>query len=137
MTSLGRQDGAVLLAGLAAVGGATVWAQLGGLASSDIGFASVLPKVTVVVALLGAVFAYMARDFYGGGFNRGLEVVASGFLIYGIIWWPHKVGWHGGGTPAWLGVIEPAWQTFFHLLTAITLGIVSYGFFLLWKEGKR
>lgn len=105
------------------------------LAFLEVGFTGFFPELSVVVILIGGVLAYMARDYYGGQIGRGLEVLAAGFIIYGVLWWPHKIGWHGGGTPAWAGIIEPAWQTFFHLLTVITLGIVAYGFYTLWQVG--
>lgn len=146
-----RQDWLVVGGGLLVSLGAALWADSQGLAAADIGFSGLLPKIAVVVLLAGAIFAYLAKEFYGGTVNRGLTVIASGFLIYGVLYWPHKggvpvlaslglpllEGWHGSGTPAWFGIIEPAWQTFFHLLTVITLGFVAYGFYLIWRSGKQ
>lgn len=136
--------------GLVASFGAAFWAHARGLAAEEIAWSGLLSQLAVVVLLAGAVFAVMATSYYGGAVQRGLEVIAAGFLIYGVVYWPHKTGipvlsltglpllegWHGSDTPAWFGIIEPAWQTFFHLLTAITLGFVAYGFWIIWRSAK-
>jgi hypothetical protein len=130
------RDWGLIIGGIAVSLGAAFWANASGLAAGDITGTQWIPRLAVVAVLVGALFAYLARDFYGGTVARGLHIIGIGFLIYGIIWWPHKIGWHGGGEAAWLGIIEPAWQTFFHLLTVITLGIVAYGFYWIWRGGQ-
>lgn len=130
--------------------GAAFWAHTQGLAADGIAWSGLLSQLAVVVLLVGAGFAAMATQFYGGAVQRGLQVIAAGFLIYGVLYWPHKTGvpllagtglpllggWHGSSEPAWFGIIEPAWQTFFHLLTAVTLGFVAYGFYVIWRSAQ-
>lgn len=135
--ALENREWGVVLGGVVVSLGAAFWANSNGLAAADVSWISWLPKIAVLVVFLGAVFAYLSRDFYGGEVARSLEVIAAGFMIYAVIWWPHKMWWHGGGTPAWGGIIEPAWQTFFHLLTAVTLLIVAYGFYLFWQSADK
>lgn len=107
-----------------------------GQATIDV-LATWLPRLSVVAILLGVLFIYLSRDRLGGSVSRNLSVIASGFLIYGLIYWPHKVSWHGTGEPAWLGLSPGAWQTTFHLLTVSTLVIVAYGFYLFWQMAQE
>lgn len=95
-----------------------------------------LPKLTILVLTAGIAFVFLSRDLLGGDTARNLEVVASGFLIYALLYYPHKIMWHGGGEPGWIGLNPGAWQTFFHLFTVITLVIVAYGFYLFWQMGR-
>lgn len=145
---MNRQDGVVIGGSLLVSFGAAFWAHSQGLAAADIAWSGLLPQIAALVLIVGAVFAYLSKEFYGGVISRGLTVIAAGFLTYGVIYWPHKggvpvlsslgipllEGWHGSSEPAWFTIIEPAWQTFFHLLTAITLVFVAYGFYIIWRS---
>lgn len=113
-------------------------AHIGSLSRATVdALAMWLPRFSIVVILMGVVFIYLSRDRLGGSVSRNLSVVAAGFLIYGFIYWPHKVSWHGTGEPAWLGISAGAWQTTFHLLTVSTLVIVAYGFYLFWQMAQE
>lgn len=144
------RDRAFVGSGIVVSFSAAGWAHGQGLAAEQIAWSGVLSQLAVVVLLVGTVFAGMSREYYGGAVGRGLGVIAAGLLVYGVVYWPHKTGvpilsmtglplvegWHGSGEPAWFGIVAPAWQTFFHLLTAITLGVVAYGFYVIWRSGK-
>ncbi len=138
MTKMRTKDWGLLGGGAAVSLVAAYLAHAGSIGQSTVSTLTTwVPRLSVVVILLGVLFIYLARDLLGGQVSRNLEVVASGFLIYGLVYWPHKIAWHGSGEPSWLGVSAGAWQTFFHLLTVSTLVIVAYGFYLFWQMGKE
>lgn len=111
-------------------------ANIGVISGSNVSIAANwIPKLTIIVILVGIFFSHLAKDLWGGQIARRLEVIASGFLIYAMIWWPHKVIWHTAGEPGWLGIAPGAWQTGFHLMTVAAFGVVSYGFYLFSKLG--
>lgn len=129
--------GGILVSILAAVA-----AQTGVLTESMVSAISgLLPKLTLLVILAGVSFVYLSRDLLGGEIVRRLEVIAAGFLLYAIVWWPHKIWWHGSGfggeMPGWLGIAPGAWQTFFHLITASAIAITGYGFYLFWQMAQE
>ena len=118
-------------------------AEAGVLSASLVGTITTwLPRITILVILVGLVFVYLSRDLLGGEIAKNLEVVAAGFLIYGISWWPHKMGYHaeamGGAAGSIFGVFTPgAWNVFFHTLTAAVFGIVSFGFYRFWEMSQE
>lgn len=139
---LENKDYAVIGGGILLSFAAAFAAEAGILSSSFVGqLTGLLPQLTLLVILAGVGFVYLSRDLLGGDISRNLEVIATGFLIYALIWWPHKIWWHGTGfggeMPAWIGISAGAWQTFFHLLTATTVAIAGYGFYLFWKMGQE
>lgn len=118
-------------------------AEAGLLGSSLVGtITGLLPKLTILVILVGLAFVYLSRDLLGGEVVQNLEVVATGFLIYAVIWWPHKMGYHaeawGGAASSILGIFSPgAWNVFFHTLTAAVFGLVSFGFYRFWEMSQE
>ncbi|AOV94692.1 hypothetical protein AQV86_02085 [Nanohaloarchaea archaeon SG9] len=101
-----------------------------------------LPRITVLTILVGIVFVYLSRDLLGGEIVQNLEVVATGFLIYAVTWWPHKMGYHaealGGAASSIFGVFTTgAWNVFFHTLTAAVFGLVSFGFYRFWEMSQE
>ena len=118
-------------------------AEAGILNSSLVGTLTTwLPRITVLVILVGLVFVYLSRDLLGGEIANNLELVGAGFLIYGISWWPHKMGYHaeamGGAAASIFGVLTPgAWNVFFHTLTAAVFGLVSFGFYRFWEMSQE
>ncbi len=135
---LGVILGGVLLSFLAAFS-----VEAGLLGSSLTGtLTGLLPKLTILVILVGLVFVYLSRDLLGGEIVDNLDVIASGFLIYAIIWWPHKMGYHadvwGGSAASIFGVFSPgAWNVFFHTLTAAVFGLASFGFYRFWQMSQE
>lgn len=141
--NLTNKDYGVILGGvlLSFVGAFAVQA---GILSSSMADAitGLLPQLTIVVILLGLVFSYLARDLLGGELVDNLDVVAAGFLIYAVTWWPHMTLYHGealggaGASP--FGVLSSgAWNVFFHTLTAAVFGIVSFGFYRFWQMSQE
>jgi hypothetical protein len=118
-------------------------AEAGVLSSSLVTtITGLLPKLTILVILVGLVFVYLARDLLGGEIVNNLEVVAAGFLIYAVTWWPHKMGYHaealGGAAASIFGVFTPgAWNVFWHTLVAATFGVVSFGFYRFWEMSQE
>jgi hypothetical protein len=112
------------------------FAGIGLISSSMVSFLTEwIPKATIIMIIIGIGFSYLARDLWGGQIARRLEVIGTGFLIYALIWWPHKEMWHSAGEPAWLAISPGAWQTGFHLMTVTAFGVVSYGFYLFSNIG--
>lgn len=101
-----------------------------------------LPRLTILVILVGLAFVYLSRDLLGGEIAKNLEVVAAGFLIYAVTWGPHKMGYHtgalGGAEASIFGVFTPgAWNVFWHTLVAATFGVVSFGFYRFWEMSQE
>jgi hypothetical protein len=139
--NLETRDLAVIVGGvlISLVGGYA--AHSGVLAQGQVdSLTFVLPHLTMLVLFVGVLFVILSRDLLGGDTARNLEVIASGFLIYAVLYYPHKEMWHGAGfggdKPAWLIFSSGAWQTFFHFFTVVTLVIVAYGFYLFWQMGQ-
>jgi hypothetical protein len=126
------------------VSGGVIFSLLGGYAAHSGMIATntvdtvtgLLPKLTMLILVVGVAFVFLSRDLLGGDTARNLEVIASGFFLYALLYYPHKVMWHGHNEPGWLGLAPGAWQTFFHLFTVVTLVIVAYGFYLFWQMGR-
>lgn len=138
MADMTTNDMGLLGGGLLITLAATYMAQTGMLSEATIGLITTwLPRLTVVVILGAAALIYRSRTLYGGEIERSLEIISAGFLIYGVVYWPHKIGWHGANEPAWISISAGAWQTFFHFLTVTTLGIVAYGFYRFWRIGQE
>jgi hypothetical protein len=140
--NLEKQDLAVIGGGLLVSFIAAFAAEAQLISSSLVSaITGLLPRITLVVILAGVAFVYLSRDLLGGEVVRRLEVIAVGFLIYAVIWWPHKIWWHGSGMggemPGWLFFSPGAWQTFFHLLTASAIATTGYGFYLFWKMAEE
>lgn len=141
--NLNNQDYGVILGGIIISFLGAFAAEAGVLSSSLVGtITGLLPKITVLVILVGLVFVYLARDLLGGEIVDNLEVVAAGFLVYAVIWWPHKMGYHadawGGSAASIMGIFSPgAWNVFFHTLTAAVFGIASFGFYRFWEMSQE
>lgn len=140
--ALELRDYLLIGGGISASLALAVATEIGLLSESTISVVTgLLPKLTLLVILAGVSFVYLSRDLLGGEIVRRLEVIAVGFLIYAVIWWPHKIWWHGSGyggeMPGWLGLSPGAWQTFFHLTTASAIGITGYGFYLFWQMAQE
>lgn len=141
--NLRNQDYAVVLGGILLSFLGAFAAEAGVLSSSLVGsITGLLPKLTVLVILVGILFVYLSRDLLGGEVVQNLEVVAAGFLIYGVMWWPHKMGYHadafGGSMASFFGIFSTgAWNVFFHTLTAAVFGIVSFGFYRFWEMSQE
>lgn len=141
--NLRNQDYAVILGGVLLSFLGAFAAQAGILSSSLVGsITGILPKLTILVILVGLAFVYLARDLLGGNVVDNLDVIASGFLIYAVIWWPHKIAYHGallGGKGASMfGFFTPTtWNIFFHTLTGVLFAIASFGFYRFWQMSQE
>lgn len=141
--NLNNQDYGVILGGVLLSFLGAFAAQTGILSSSAVGtITGLLPKLTVLVILVGLVFTYLSRDLLGGEVVDNLDVVAAGFLIYAVSWWPHKMGYHaaalGGSAESIFGIFSTgAWNVFFHTLTAAVFGLVSFGFYRFWQMSQE
>lgn len=141
--NLRNQDYAVVLGGVLLSFLGAFAAEAGILSSSLVGsITGLLPKLTVLVILVGVLFVYLSRDLLGGEIVQNLEVVAAGFLIYAVTWYPHKMGYHadalGGPATSIFGVFTPgAWNVFWHTLVAATFGLVSFGFYRFWEMSQE
>lgn len=141
--NLKNQDYGVILGGilLSFLGAFAV--EAGVLSSSLAGkITAWLPRLTVLVILVGLVFVYLSRDLLGGEIAQNLEVIATGFLIYGLMWIPHKMAYHtealGGSMASFFGLFSSgAWNVFFHTLTAAVFGLVSFGFYRFWEMSQE
>lgn len=118
-------------------------AQSGVLPSSAVDtITGILPQLTILVILVGLVFAYLSRDLLGGEIVDNLDVIAVGFLLYAILWWPHKMVYHaealGGSAESMFGLLSTgAWNVFFHTLTAAVFGIASFGFYRFYQMSQE
>lgn len=93
--------------------------------------------IMTVLILLGVFFIYKAGTTWAGDFARYLSIMGGGFLLLLISWMPH-IHWHmvkkGPLGPPWMGLNPSFWLNFFHLVTALGFGVMTYGFYLFWKE---
>lgn len=118
-------------------------AEAGILSSSLVGtITGLLPKLTIIVILVGMAFVYLARDLLGGEVVDNLDVIASGFLIYALIWWPHKMVYHaaafGGKGASLFGIFtSTTWNVFFHTLTGVLFAISAFGFYRFWQMSQE
>lgn len=141
--NLEQKDYGIIFGGLLLSFVGAFLAEAGILGSSMVGtLTGLLPKLTVLVILVGLVFAYLSRDLLGGEVVDNLDVIAVGFLIYAVIWWPHKMVYHadalGGAAESMFGLLSAgAWNVFFHTLTAAVFGIVSFGFYRFWEMSQE
>jgi len=100
--------------------------------------------IMTLLMLLGIFFIYKAGTTWAGDFARYLSIMGGGFLLILISWMPH-IHWHmvglqpgvSGIGPTWLSIHPTFWLNFFHLITAMGFGVMTYGFYLFWKEMER
>ncbi|MFQ3308633.1 MAG: hypothetical protein ACI977_000876 [Candidatus Nanohaloarchaea archaeon] len=141
--NLEQKDYGIILGGLLLSFVAAFLAEAGILSGSMVSsITGILPQLTILVILVGLVFAYLSRDLLGGEVVDNLDIIAAGFLIYAIIWWPHKMVYHadalGGVAESMFGILSTgAWNVFFHTLTAAVFGIVSFGFYRFWEMSQE
>jgi hypothetical protein len=101
----------------------------------------ILAYSAVLPILLAVVFVLLARRSWGGQVSRYLELIGTGFMIHVLIWIPH-IRWHllaeahpEHVPPAWAGMDPAFWYVFFHASSLLAFGLITYGFYLFWKEG--
>lgn len=120
--------GSVLIAALAGV-----WAHLMGIGTEVDAF---IDYFTVIATLTSVGFIYLSRDLLGGSVARNLEIIGTGLFLYVLVYWT-SYNWDVAGNPEWLGVASPGWNLLFSLMTFVTFGFVTYGFYLFWHIGEE
>lgn len=128
-----RQDKVVIAGSILVAIFAGLWAQAMGIGTE---VDALIDYFTVIAVIASLGFIYMSRDLLGGSVARNLEVVGTGLFLYVLVYWS-SYQWAVAGSPAWLGVTVPGWNLFFNLVTLVTFGFVSYGFYLFWQLGEE
>lgn len=99
----------------------------------------IINDLTAIPIVLGVVFIWLARDQWGGNVARYLELIGTGLVLHLILWIPH-VRWHlmseeSTAAAMWLGLDLSFWYVFFHALSLLAFTLITYGFYLFWREG--
>lgn len=100
-----------------------------------------LSYVAFLPIIPALIFIWLARDLWGGHVARYLELIGIGLGIHLVLWVPH-IRWHilaehspDLTPPAWLGFDAPFWYVFYHGFSLLAFALMTYGFYLFWKEG--
>lgn len=87
------------------------------------------------IFLAASYFIWRFKDVWGGEIARYLTIASIGLVIQMLTWIPHIL-WHIEGLPSQfapsaLGFSGGFWLMFFHLAGPVSLGITTYGFYML------
>lgn len=90
----------------------------------------IIDSLTGIIGLVVLFYIHKSVNVYGGIMKRALTVTGFGVGFFALTLAPH----------VWMHTTNPQASGFFvfaHVATAVSFGIVAYGFYLLTKGGEE